>query len=57
MTVQPRGSRWALGAIFLALILFVSWIAFNRPATASMSDGTSTENRFFRLRAVVTSSP
>ena len=43
MTVQPRGSRWALGAIFLALILFVSWIAFNRPATASMSDGTTFE--------------
>ena len=43
MTVRPRGSRWALGAIFLALLIFFGWIAVNRPATASLPDGTTFE--------------
>ena len=49
MTVQPRGSRWALGATFLALLLFVGWIAVNRPPTASMAGGTTFEIAYLEV--------
>lgn len=49
MATRPRSSQWMLGAFLLALLLFVGWLTFNRPITASLPDGTTFELSYLRV--------
>lgn len=49
MPTRPQSSRWMLGAMSLALLLFIGWLAFNRPITSTLPDGTTFELSYLNI--------